>query len=380
MAVAVQPDGNVVVLFQSQVGAPELVLVRFRPDGTPDVSFGDGGRVDTGWNGFATCSDLVLQPDGGLLVSADIPADVPGGSVGGVGRFHADGTPDTSFGDGGAAAPPNGRACDLHARPDGRIVAALSDASAGFAVTRFLPDGTVDGGFGAGGVASIFLPTQPLMLQWASAVTVQADGRIVAAGGAAAFGEIAPHHVVVARFRADGSNDTSFDGDGGALVDVAATATDVAVRPNGRILVLGSVPPRFGGAGGGHVLLAQFTPAGPLDRAFGFGGVVWAVDDAEAHDLELLPDGLAVVAGGEWPDANGPDAHDGVVLTRHLADGRLDNSFGSGGISTTDHFAGNERATALTVQADGRIVTAGAIPPQGDVRGTDVGVYRFDVE
>ena len=95
MAVALQPDGRIVVagqtqnaLFQSQV-----LIVRFEPNGDVDTSFGSSGEV-TPARGVA--NDVAVQPDGKIVVAGDIFPDSAF-----VARFNTDGTPDTSFQGGG---------------------------------------------------------------------------------------------------------------------------------------------------------------------------------------------------------------------------------------------------------------------------------------
>ena len=68
--VIVQPDGKIVVLFSTRVVAQYLTLVRLDADGSLDTTFGDGGRLDTGLNGGARGADLEVQPDGRYLVSS----------------------------------------------------------------------------------------------------------------------------------------------------------------------------------------------------------------------------------------------------------------------------------------------------------------------
>jgi uncharacterized delta-60 repeat protein len=68
-----------------------------------------------------------------------------------------------------------------------------------------------------------------------------------------------------------------------------------------------------------------------------------------ATSLALQPDGKIVVAGSSGLD---------FALARYNADGSLDAGFGSGGTVTTD-FGDWDRAPAVAIQADGKIVVAG---------------------
>ncbi|MBK6599321.1 MAG: hypothetical protein IPG25_16185 [Proteobacteria bacterium] len=143
--------------------------------------------------------------------------------------MNADGTLDGSFGSGGkvlfdvAAADDNAFAITI--QPDGKIVVAGSawnGANNDFVVARFNTNGTPDtAGFGSGTgfVATVFAAADDI----ARAVRLQNDGKIVLAGSAnmgASFADFA-----VVRYNADGSLDTSFDGDGRAHADFLQVAT-----------------------------------------------------------------------------------------------------------------------------------------------------------
>jgi len=70
--IALQPDGRIVaagvVLHPARPGVIDLGLARYMPDGTLDVTFGVGGLLTTDIDGLSNAgSDLVIQPDGGIV-------------------------------------------------------------------------------------------------------------------------------------------------------------------------------------------------------------------------------------------------------------------------------------------------------------------------
>lgn len=378
-AVVVQPDGKIVVLFSEQLGSGYLIIERFNPDGSPDTSFGTGGRVETGQIGFAR-NDLELQPDGKYLVSTSVIPNPQTSGVGEIVRYNADGTLDTSFGSGGhTSVDATGALGDIQLQPDGKVLAVLNSQQ-GLRVARWLPDGTLDTGFGVDGVAELQV-SHELYRQWANAVAVQADGKIVVAGGAATYTYgVPPEGMALVRFNADGTPDATFAGQGGLVARLGGWAEDVAVRPSGQILVTGTVEPRYSGAGTAQMYLAQYTTAGAPDSGFGTRGVVRAVDDGHASAMTLTGNGKVVVVGREWLPDWEPDGHDGFISVRYNQNGTLDASYGAGGVGTTDHFPGDadEHAYEVAVQRDGKLVVVGTVPSQADEQGTDVGVYRYD--
>jgi uncharacterized delta-60 repeat protein len=146
-------------------------------------------------------------------------------------------------------------------------------------------------------------------------------------------------------------------------------AAAVAVLPGGELVVAGTALPANGGS---VAMLLRLRPDGRLDPGFGSGGRVWtdqaaalatpaedsralAVGDLAVFALALQPDGRIVTAG--QADRG---ARSSIALLRHLPDGRLDRSFGSGGLVVTDlGVATDASLAALALQPDGRIVAAG---------------------
>ena len=117
-ALVLQPDGKIVLC----AGSADLGLVRRNPDGSPDASFGIGGRVDTDLGGLESCGGLALQPDGKIVILGGRSTGAAFvGSL--VARYNPDGSLDLTFGTGGIAL--NGLTLDASPvlQPDGRIVA-----------------------------------------------------------------------------------------------------------------------------------------------------------------------------------------------------------------------------------------------------------------
>jgi uncharacterized delta-60 repeat protein len=145
-----------------------------------------------------------------------------------------------------------------------------------------------------------------------------------------------------------GTLDETFGTGGKVLLDLGGfqdVIVALAVQEDGRILAAGS---SFIPGEGPKFALVRFLPDGSLDPSFGAGGVVIA--NGTVGDMVLLEDGRILVAGSSGGDQ---------LLARFLPDGSLDPSFGTGGIVTTD-FSGNEdRAEALAIQRDGKLLVLG---------------------
>lgn len=144
----------------------------------------------------------------------------------------------------------------------------------------------------------------------------------------------------LARFRPDGAPDTTFGSGGVVSTDFGGDldfAAAVALQTDGRIVVAG-VEGDDSGAGRDFAL-ARYTAGGGLDATFGSGGRVttdFGGDMDDAQGVAVQPDGRIVVAGSVITAAGSRDF--GVV--RYLPDGRLDPSFGGSGAVTTDVAGG----------------------------------------
>jgi uncharacterized delta-60 repeat protein len=151
----------------------------------------------------------------------------------------------------------------------------------------------------------------------------------------------------VARLKTNGSLDTSFATGGKKTFSWGAIGRVTAVHAvsNGKILLGG-----FSGPEGGNIQVARLSANGKLDTTFGTGGIV-AVDfggDDFGAALARQADGRILVAGRS--------SAAGAVVARLRATGVLDPDFGSGGRVT---LPGGGSASAVLVQPDRKIVVAG---------------------
>jgi len=363
--IALQADGRVVVAGYAQTGAGlTSVVLRVTAAGALDQSFAGDGIVHSAVSGNASAADVVVQPDGRLLVAGY------DGAAAVLLRYLPDGSLDTSFdGDGRAilAVPGAFVATALALQPDGRIVvvgSVYNGSDSDFAIVRRNADGSADPTFDGDGLA--VTPVSPAQNDVANDVVVQPDGRIVVAGR----GNIA---AAVVRYLADGTLDSGFAGDG--IADGGPGVYDgrrVALQPDGRIVVAAQAIP------GADVDLAavRYDAAGNLDGTFGSGGVaIVGVRTASADiagGIAVQADGAIVLAG--WSDYALADP-DGarVLLVRLTPDGALDQSFDGDGRVVSD-FGDVDLVGDVALQADGRIIVATA----GDRgAGDDIVVARY---
>lgn len=193
-----QPDGKLLVAGSAQdtpvwLNRNKAVIARCLPDGSLDTSFNDGlgyfKHATPGERGSCATSVLV-QPNGKILMATFSQRRYEGPLVCSVIQLRADGQLDSLFGIAGKVevdsiiehlaynAPPT-----LALQADGRILIAYTEgmdtATQRFAVRRLLVSGSTDNSFGSDGKVSTRVSSLPGQ---ASAIAVQPDGRIVAAG------------------------------------------------------------------------------------------------------------------------------------------------------------------------------------------------------
>lgn len=238
-------------------------------------------------------------------------------------------------------------------------VAAVISAVAATARADSAP-GDLDPTFGAGGKTMVGVGT---IAHDGRAAAILPDGRILVAGSV--YTGSPGYSIVLARFLPDGGADTEFgvNGEVSIAIPVSFQANAIAVQVDGKIVVGGST--NNGIYGRNHqfdMALARFLADGTLDTAFGNGGVVitnvFGGED-RANAVSILPDGKILV-GGWAATAGWPTQYD-FVLARYLTDGRLDSSFGVNGIRSTDFYGSWDFLQALVVQPDGKIVAAGEV-------------------
>ncbi|WP_177307271.1 DUF4214 domain-containing protein [Pseudoduganella namucuonensis] len=381
MSVTELPNGKILAN-----NGPELL--RYLADGTPDTTFGSGGRLamELGAGGYRQIYDTTPLAGGKILVTGTAlntaSAIVPGDTGIVLARLNADGAYDKSFGGGKGVvytnADPQAQATMVGAEvlPDGRILVAVdswaldakgtgeqyADQSIGLA--RYLADGTLDASFGDKGVMR-----DANKAFAAFHMARQADGKILVSGY-----ERTEHleTLSVIRFNADGSRDQAF-GDNGQVYSgfasqrsTTSSAQHIAVQPDGKIVVAGwgSID-NFNRRG---VTVVRYNADGILDTGFSgdgqltqvFGSQLAAPDylNSRATNVHVNDDGT-ILLSGITTEFNSKANEERVIAVRLKADGSLDTSFGVQGVASTT--LNSERGVYLedmAVTADGSILLA----------------------
>jgi uncharacterized delta-60 repeat protein len=196
---------------------------------------------------------------------------------------------------------------------------------------------------------------------WGNALALQIDGKIVVAGRSYPSTG-ANNDFALARYLPNGMLDTGFGNTGRVLTDFASDSEDAAFA-----LALQPDGKMAGYAASDDFALARYSINGTLDPNFGHHGLV-TTDfgngrDDRANAIALQPDGKIIVAGSSY---NSRDLD--FALARYLPDGTLDPDFGQQGTVLTDAGSGRSGVIeALVLQADGKILVAGYVAPDHDI-------------
>jgi uncharacterized delta-60 repeat protein len=252
-----------------------------------------------------------------------------------------------------------GAGSSLAVQPDGKVIAA-GPAARGMGATRFNADGSIDTTFGDGGVAFIAADVPRSDETQVTAVALQPDGKVLAAGWLRTQGPgddpglSLVERFVIARFTAAGQPDPSFGGDGIVIEAPAGSSSasihGIAPLPGGGLVVAGQVDDRFA--------VGRYRDDGTLDPGFGEAGVARVTTGTRqrgrGHAVAVQPDGRVLAAGDTNADGNSRT----WTLARLTASGAPDASFGGTG-TVTETLDESSTASTLVPLADGRFYAVG---------------------
>jgi uncharacterized delta-60 repeat protein len=372
-----QPDGKIIVAGSTPslnpVGANfasnDFSIARFNSDGISfDSSFGNNGIETKELIGLGTANDVKFQPDGKMLVAGTVFDDRDESPF--VARYNSDGSLDSTFdSDGISIANPiftfYPRGSSLAIQSDGKILIAgplrtLQVGPSDFGIIRLNQDGTIDFTFGISRFTAIPVGTQNDI---PFSVLVQPDGKILVGGAAQGLG------YAVVRLNSDGTLDTTFDSDGKATFGLVNPGSDtnqtfkisMFLQPDGKIILSGMAA---------DLTTIRINSNGTLDSSFGSSGIATAPGQTVGKAAFLQPDGKILVTG----NVGNPPAI--AVTARYNANGTLDTSFGTGGISTIPSGLPKFVTSSMALQADGKIILGGETIPSGS-NNSDLAVIRL---
>ena len=232
---------------------------------------------------------------------------------------------------------------------DGKIVLAGSSITQvlhiDFSLIRLNTDGTLDTSFSGDGKALIANADN----NQAASMALQSDGKIVLAGSSG-------YQFSLIRLNTDGSLDTSFSEDGKALFG-AGTGQSVTLQDDGKIVLVGYNTTRTSSSS--DLTVFRLNADGSRDTSFSEDGqtlidISGASD--EAHGVAVQSDGKLLISGFGTNSSGNSD----FILVRLNTDGSLDTSFSDGGKALIDIGGASDQAYCMTLQSDGKVLLAGS--------------------
>jgi uncharacterized delta-60 repeat protein len=323
-----------------------------------DKTFGNGGKRIKDMEDDAFVYDSVVQRDGKI---------VEFGSLGTrflVLRYKPNGDPDTSFGGDGVVTTPIGQdagASSGFAYPDGRVVAvgyAFMNGVQSYAITRYLPSGKLDDSFGGDGKVTTSFTESLSTTSGAQAVLPLSNGVIFVGGTTGTqAGPSYARDFSFARYKKSGKLDPGLDSDGKMLFPMSDDddlLADMARGVDGSIVAVGRIvsPEQIAVA----VIRPNGTPVNTFDNDGKLNYNVGPVSAAQS--VVIRPNGNLIV-GGRTTDGT----RDRLLITELTPQGAFANSFEGDGIVVGDERA--LEATSLALQVDGKLVSAGPGLPIG---------------
>jgi len=320
-SVAIHADGKIVSAGRLQ---NSFAIARFNADGTPDTSLNGTGKVITpvGSSG-SRANEVAIQADG-MIIAVGNAGTFFDNDVALV-RWKPNGELDTTFGGTGKIVIPIGdfgdEAYSIAIQSDGKIVVAGHTyygsinviTHSDFVVVRLNPNGSLDTTFGGTGKVITSVPGN---CDGARSVAVQADGRIVVAGSSDPdLADFADFVVVRYQGGSDANIRTRFDFDGDGRADISV------FRPSDRLWYLnrstnGSTAIQFG-LPTDRITPADYDGDGKTDISVYRDGIWYWIDSSNgsfraaqfglASDIPVAADftgdgrtELAIYRGGAW--------------------------------------------------------------------------------
>lgn len=379
-ALTIGPDGKIFIAGNSfyNIYSSDGALLKLRLSGTEDIGFDTDGKTlaHSQYHGI-NFNAITTQPDG-KIIACGSEKDFSDASTIIVCRFNADGTPDINFGDNGRQIIIEG-ACDAYAaavQPDGKILVAGYQlpgmvGKQSMLVVRLTSTGQKDATFNGNGVQIVSFLGDAV----ARSLAIQADGKIMIGGYAKwQFSRQATFDFTVVRLNTNGSIDNSFDTDGKATANISGDDYCYAMKlqTDGKIVLAGSSVV----SGTKDISIAVFITNGSLYTKFDTDGkktIAVGTGDDVATGLAIQADGKYVVAG-----CTSIGSYNDAAVLRMSNTGKMDIAFDADGIATYNTPGYSQQINAITIQGNGKILLAGSQIKQGFELGGSILVMRLN--
>jgi uncharacterized delta-60 repeat protein len=340
----VQNNGKIVVTGTTSEPSIPNFLARFNSDGSSDHTYGNNGLATT--NGYGA----VMQTDQKVVESNYNIVDSTGAINVVMSRYNSDGSPDLTYGTNGVVQDfPGVLAYNATAiQPDNKVVVAgyvTNNFGESLALIRYNTDGTPDATFGTGGAT---IPNFQFF-NYPQTIAIGSDGKIIVSEVANnASGQTV---AILARFTSNGSIDSSFGLDGQLTLSpgIFAIPGFIALQADGKILLNYVVSYDYNTY---YNFVSRYSPNGAADSLFGTNGTI-AVDGSNFVMVE--PDQKILVSGNVYDARNNSD----VTISRYTTNGTPDSSFGTNGTTITKFAQGESLVNGVGAISNNELIVVG---------------------
>lgn len=229
------------------------------------------------------------------------------------------------------------------------VGSAVEDTLRDFIVAKYKTDGSLDTSFSGDGF-SVF--STGVETEVFNSLAITSDNKIVAAGHRYLYGK----DIVVVRMLMDGNLDSTFANNGVFTMDIFGNDDElrsVAITADNNIIAGGSA--EFYDQ---DFLIIKLDAYGNLVNEFDDDGVLtFDYDDKDEYieTISIQDDGK-IIAAGATHDEDFPAYDFNILINRYDAAGDPDTSFGVGGTFVYGVVYFDEQNPAIALQADGKIV------------------------
>lgn len=337
--------------------------------GMLDTTFNGTGQNGSQFLGDAAVGQILLLPEGKILFLGPANDNVFAGNhyVGAI-RLNADGTFDTTFGEGGAVKLTINYAGSTYwsgamMAPDGNIF--IRSQYSNFTLAKFTPDLIPINTFGTDGKIAITYGND----YYSTGTDFLSDGSFYVKGASkvAGSGIFSAH---IRKYSAEGVLDTSFGSAGTVVFSLADIADNylggVVYRLNdGKYLVVGNHRFLVGANEYANLFMKKFNADGTVDTSFGTGGKVLTDQIASANQVKFNEDGSILIWGNPMTWTGTPQA--GIKSVKFNNNGSLadePNIYFDSGVT-------NSVLSSFHFQEDGKVLLVGSYTESSVPNGTN---------
>ncbi len=388
--------------------------------GSLDKSFGDNGKVITGGSNREDITDIISNSDGSLLITGRVDNTPWNGFLS---KLDESGDYVNSFATNGTFInPTTNENRNLAMAKDSSgyiyIVGYINVANKEGFVAKFKPNGTPDTTFANGGVKIIKSSGKDITI---NAIAIDSNGKLVIGGSF-------DNDAIVARLKSDGNVDMGFGLSPGTIFGGTHSdiINDIAIEDNGDIIAIGSTELT---ATTLEIMVAKLNSSGGFVNSFGTSGVMIIPDSAHSNegtsvaldsngdifvtgssalsmilakvkqsdgslDTSFASSGIAKYSDSAFSFGSDltTDANDNILVTglvgqnlssykmavwRYDATGNLDTSFNGSGLATYSEGYDMDFGKAITIDDNNKIIVGGG-SYQGPSKKSDKAIWRIN--